>query len=152
MWPGSATVGAAKEPAVLTVKRTANLQIFFHVVLATPPHRLQPPFGNICPAGLEGGGGLGRRPDWRWLWVDGRRGTTVSDGRSWQQGRDARALAPPVYAQFVTSHKITLQMLQFKCSDLYASPLPNYLSFELCFKVEVFLTLRKYITSMNKIR
>ena len=134
-------------------KHTTRRVIFF---LATLPRRLQPPFGNICPAGLEGGGGLGRRLDWRWWRVDGRRarrrGTTVSDGRRWRQGRDARAPAPPVYAQFVTSHKITLQMLQFKCSDLYASPLPNYLSFELCFKVEVFLTLRKYITSMNKIR
>ena len=33
VWPGSATVGAAKEPAALTVKRAASLQIFFYVVL-----------------------------------------------------------------------------------------------------------------------
>ena len=33
--PGSATVGAAKEPATLTVKRAASLQIFFHVVGTT---------------------------------------------------------------------------------------------------------------------
>ena len=32
VWPGSATVGAAKEPAALIVKRAASLQIFFHVV------------------------------------------------------------------------------------------------------------------------
>jgi len=70
-------------------KHTTRRVIFF---LATPPRRLHPPFGNICSAGLEGGGGLWRQPDWRWWRVDGqrarRRGTTVSDGRSWRQGRE----------------------------------------------------------------